>query len=140
MGEVSHLSAIIAQKAAEGSLLWWPDCSLLRWWSRSTIELLLLLLLLLSLLLLLLQLLVLQAIAPILLLLRSAQLSPGWGIHHVVLGRSTTRTTTTRGSSHHPLPIILVGLSSGLHHPLLINSVTHQVIIGQVGGMNQTVL
>jgi hypothetical protein len=34
-------------------------------------------------------LLILRAIAPILLLLRSAQLTPRWGIHHVVLGRST---------------------------------------------------
>jgi hypothetical protein len=33
-------------------------------------------------------LLILQAIAPILMLLRSTKLTPRWGIHHVVLGRS----------------------------------------------------
>jgi hypothetical protein len=54
-----------------GRLLWWPDSSLLRWWSKSTVELLLLLLRLELLLL------VLLAIAPILLLLRPAQLPQG---------------------------------------------------------------
>jgi hypothetical protein len=48
-------------------LLGWPDCNLLWRWGGSMVELLLLLLLLL----------VLRAIAPILLLLRSAQLTPG---------------------------------------------------------------
>jgi hypothetical protein len=48
-------------------LLWWPDGSLLRWWSRGMVELLLLLLL--QLLLLELPWLELWAMAPILLLL-----------------------------------------------------------------------
>jgi hypothetical protein len=52
-----------------GSLLWWPDYNLLRWWGRSMVDLLLLLLLWL----LLLELLHLElwAIAPALLMLRS---------------------------------------------------------------------
>jgi hypothetical protein len=77
-----------------------------------------------------LSLLVLRAIAPILLLLRSVQLTPRWAMHHVVLRRSTTRTTTDRGSRHHPLPLLLLSLSNGLHRPLLINGSTRQVIVG----------
>jgi hypothetical protein len=77
MSKVSQLSAVETRKAIGGSLLWWPDCHLLRWWSRSTVELLLLLWLELLLL-------VLQVIATILLLLRSTQLSRGWGVHHAV--------------------------------------------------------
>jgi hypothetical protein len=67
-------------------------------WSRSTVELqlLLLLLLLLRLMHLELPLLELLAIAPILLLLWSMQLTPRWGIHHAILGRSIARTTTAR--------------------------------------------
>jgi hypothetical protein len=53
------------------------------------VELLLLLLLLLQL-----PRLELWPIAPILLLLWSTQLTPGWGIHHAVLERSTARTAT----------------------------------------------
>jgi hypothetical protein len=62
------------------------------------IELLLLRLLLLEL-----PLLELWGITPILLLLGSMQLTPRWGIHHRVLGRSTARATTTSRSRHHPL-------------------------------------
>jgi hypothetical protein len=67
-------------------------------WSRSTVELqlLLLLLLLLRLMHLELPLLELLAIAPILLLLWSMQLTPRWGLHHAILGRSIARTTTAR--------------------------------------------
>jgi hypothetical protein len=61
--------------------MWWSDGSLLHRWSRGTIELLLLLLLLL----LELPRLELWAMAPILLLMWSMQLTLGWGIHHVVL-------------------------------------------------------
>jgi hypothetical protein len=63
---------------------------------RSTVELLLLLLL--RLLLLKLPRLELWVIAPILLLLWPTQMTPRWGIHHAVLGRSTARTTTASGS------------------------------------------
>jgi hypothetical protein len=55
-------------------------------------------------------LLVLWAIATILLLFWSAQLAPGWGIHHAVLSRSTAITTTNRGFRHHPL--LLTGLNN----------------------------
>jgi hypothetical protein len=72
MSKMPHLSTVEAWKVACRRLLWRPDSSLLRWWSRSPVELLLLLLLLQ----LELSLLVLLAIAPILLLLRSAQLTP----------------------------------------------------------------
>jgi hypothetical protein len=125
---VLNTSAIKAWGVAVGSFLWWPDYSLLWWWSRGTVELLLVLLVQLEL-----PLLVLQATAPILLLLRSAQLTPGWGIHHAVLRRCIARTTTTRVSTHHPLTLLLIGLSNGLHQPLLINGGTQQVIVGQVG-------
>jgi hypothetical protein len=74
------------------------------------VELLLLLLLWLEL-----PLLVLLAVAPILLLLRSAQQTPRRGIHHAVLRRSTARTTTGRGSRHHPFSLLFLGLSNGLH-------------------------
>jgi hypothetical protein len=125
-----HLPAVEAWEVVGGKLLWRPDGSLLWWWSMSMVELLLLLLLL-QLLLLELPLLELWAIAPILLLLRSAQLTLRWGIHHVVLRRSTARTTTSRGSKHHPLPLplLLIGLSNGLHQPLLINGSTRQFIV-----------
>jgi hypothetical protein len=43
--EVTHLSIVEAWKAGGGKLLWWPDCRLLRWWGKGTVELLLLLLL-----------------------------------------------------------------------------------------------
>jgi hypothetical protein len=61
-------------KLLAGKLLWGPDGSLLRWWNRSPVELLLLLLL------------VLWIVAPIMLLLRSAQLTHRQGIHHRYLG------------------------------------------------------
>jgi hypothetical protein len=84
-----------------------------------------------------LSLLVLWAIAPIL-LLRLTYLSCGWGIHHAVLWRSTTIPTTNRGSRHDPLPLLLFGLSTCLHYPLLVYGGTRQVIVGQVGGLDQT--
>jgi hypothetical protein len=92
---VAHLPAIEAWKVAGGKLLWWPDGSLLQWWSRGTVELLLLRLLLLKLLRL-----ELWAMALILLLLWLTQLNPRWGIHHAVLGRSTARTTSASRSRH----------------------------------------
>jgi hypothetical protein len=64
--KVAHFSAVEAWNIADGKLLWWPD-GILLWRCRRPVELLLLLL-------------VLQAVAPILLLLRSAQLTPRWGI------------------------------------------------------------
>jgi hypothetical protein len=87
--------------------------------------------LMLPLLLWLLLLLVLQATVPILLLLRSAQLTSRWGIHHAVLRRSTARTTTGRRSRHHLFPLLLVSLSNILDQPLLIDGGTCQVIVGQ---------
>jgi hypothetical protein len=42
---VAHLPTVEACKVAGGKLLWWPDCILLQWWGRGTVELLLLLLL-----------------------------------------------------------------------------------------------
>jgi hypothetical protein len=92
--EVPPLPTVKAWKVAHGKLLWWSNGSLLWRWSRGTVELLLLLLL--WLLLLKLPLLVLWAVAPILLLLWTVQLTPRWGIYHEVLRRSTARTTTSR--------------------------------------------
>jgi hypothetical protein len=134
--EVAHLPTVEAWKVASGKLLWWPDGSLLRWWSRGMVELLLLL----RLLLLELPQLELWVMAPILLLLWSTQLTPRWGIHHAVLWRSTTRTTAASGSRHHPLPLFLIGLSNGLHHALLVDGCTHQLIVRQGGEMYQALL
>jgi hypothetical protein len=41
--EVAHLPAVEARKVAGRKLLWWPNGSLLRQWSRDTVEPLLLL-------------------------------------------------------------------------------------------------
>jgi uncharacterized membrane protein YecN with MAPEG domain len=91
--KVFHFPTVEAWKVAGRKLLWRPDGSLLQRWSRGTVELLLLLL---RLLLLELPRVELWAIAPILLLLWLTQLTPMWGIHHAVLGRSTARPTTSR--------------------------------------------
>jgi hypothetical protein len=74
-------------------------------------------------------LLVLWEIAPIM-TLRTTQLSCRWGIHHMVLWVSTARPTTSRGSRHDPLPLVVFSLSTSLHHPLLIYGSTQQVIVG----------
>jgi hypothetical protein len=132
--KVAHLPAVEAWEVAGRELLWWPDGNLMRWWSRGTVELLLLLLL--WLLLLELSRLELWTMVPILLLLWSTQLTPRWGIHHAVLWRSTARTTATSGSRHHPLPLFLIGLSNGLHHPLLVNGCTCQLIVRQAREMH----
>jgi hypothetical protein len=71
----------------------------------------------------------LWAMAPIQLLMWSTQLTPMWGIHHAVLWWSTARTTAASGSRHHPIPIFLIGLSNGLHHPLLVGGCTRQLIV-----------
>jgi hypothetical protein len=113
-------STVDAWKVAGGELLWQPGGSLLQRWSRSMVEMLLLLKL---------PRLELWAIAPILLLLWSTQLTPRWGIHHAVLGRSTTRATTTGRSRYYLLPLLLMNLDNGLPHHLLINGHTHQLIV-----------
>jgi hypothetical protein len=130
MSKVPHLPIVEAWKVASGKLLWWPNGSLLRWWSRSTVELLLLLL---SLLRLELSLLVLWVISIILLLLWPTQLTPRWGIHHVVLRRITTRTTASKGSRHNLLPLLHISLCNGLHQPLLLKGGSRHVIERQVG-------
>jgi hypothetical protein len=78
--------------------------------------------------------------APILLLMWSTQLTPRWGIHHVVLWRSTARTTFASRSRHHPLPLFLIGLNNDLHHPLLVNGCTRQLIVRQAREMYQALL
>jgi hypothetical protein len=105
---------------------------------QNTVELLLLLLL--QLLLLELMRLELWAMAPIMLLLWSTQLTLRWGIHHVVLWSSTARTTAASGSRHHHLPLFLISLSNGLHHPLLVDGYTHQLIVQQAREMYQVLL
>jgi hypothetical protein len=119
---VAHLPTVEAWKVASWKLLWWPNGSLLWWWSRGTVEMLMLLLWLLLLL-------EFWVIAPFLMLLWSTQLTLRWGIHHAVLGRSTTRTTTDSGSRHHPLSLFVISLNNGLHHPLLVDGCTRQVIV-----------
>jgi hypothetical protein len=110
-----------------------------RWWGRGTVELLLLLLLRL-LLLLESSRLKLWAMAPILLLLWSMQLTPRWGIHHMILRRSIARTTTAGGSRHHPIPLFLIGLNNGLHHHLVVNGCTCQLVVRQGREMHQALL
>jgi hypothetical protein len=122
--KVAHLPAIEAWKVAGGKLLWWPDGSLLQRWGRGAVELLLLRLLLLEL-----PQLKLCVMAPILLLLWLTQLTPRWGIHHAVHGRSTGRTTTTSGSRHHNLSPFLIDLSNGLHYPFLVDGCTRQLVV-----------
>jgi hypothetical protein len=125
--EVAHLPTVEAWKDAGGKQLWWPNGSLMRRWSRGTVDLLLLLLL--RLLLLQLPRLELWAMAPILLLMWSMLLTPRWGIHHAVLSSSTAITTAASGSRLHPLPLFLISLSNGLHHPLLVDGCTCQLIV-----------
>jgi hypothetical protein len=132
--KVVHLPTVEAWKDVGGKLLWWPDGSLLWRWSRGTVELLLLLLLRKMLRL------ELWVMAPILLLLWSTQLTPRWGIHHAVLWRSTARTTDASRSRHHPLPLFLIGLSNGLHHPLLVDGCTCQLVVRQAREMYQALL
>jgi hypothetical protein len=69
-----------------------------------------------------------------------AAADPRWGIHHAVLWRSTARTTAASGSRHHPLPLFLIGLSNDLHHPLLVDGCTRQLIVQQVREMYQALL
>jgi hypothetical protein len=133
--KVAHLPTVEAWKVIGRKLLWWPDGSLLWRWCRGTAELLLLRLLLQEL-----QRLELWAIDPIMLLLWSTQLTPRWGIHFAVLWRSTARITAASGSRHHSLPLFLIGLSNGLHHPLLVNGCTCQLIIRQGREMHQVLL
>ncbi len=133
--KVAHLPAVEAWKVAGRKLLWWHVGSLLRQWSRGTVALLLLRLLLLEL-----PRLELWAMAPILLLLWLTQLTPRWGIHHAVLGRSTARTTTASRSRHHPLSLFVIGLSNGLHHPLLVDGYTRQFVVRQAGELYQVLL
>jgi hypothetical protein len=106
--KVPHLSAVVAGKVTGRKQLWWPDGSLLQQWGSSTIELLQLCLL---------ELLWMElwTIALLLLRLQLTQLTPKWGIHHAVLGRSTARTTIASGSRHHLLSLFLIVLNNGLH-------------------------
>jgi hypothetical protein len=136
---MSQLSAVEAWKTMAGCLLWQPDNNLLQWWGRSTVELLLLPLLL-WLWSLKLPWMELRAIALVLLLLWLTQLTSRWGIHHAVLRRGTARTTTSRRSGHHLLPLFLISRGNGLHHPFLVSGCTCQLIVRQVGEMYQTLL
>jgi hypothetical protein len=77
---------------------------------------------------------------PILLLMWSTQLTPKWGIHHAVLWRGTVRTTAASGSRHHPLPLFLIGLSNDLHHPVLVDGCTCQLVVQQAREMYQVLL
>jgi hypothetical protein len=129
--KMAHLPTVEAWEVAGGELLWWPDGSLLWQWSRGTIELLLLRLGPLEL-----SWLELWAMAPILLLLWLTQLTPRWGIHHAVFWRSTAGTTTTNGCRHYHLPIFLIGLSNDLHHRLLVNGCTCQLVVRQAREMH----
>jgi hypothetical protein len=60
----------------------------------------------------------LRAVAPE--LWRSARLSCGWRVNHVVLQWSIARTTSG-GSEHGPLPLLFLCRLMSLHGALLIN-------------------
>jgi hypothetical protein len=113
---------MMARKTGGCDLLWWPCCYLLHLWGRHKVVLLLLMLRL------------------ELLLLGLAQLTLEWGIHHTILWRNTARPIPTRGSMRHPLPLFLVGLNNGLHHPLLVDGCTCQLIVRQARELYQAFL
>jgi hypothetical protein len=80
----------------------------------------------------------LWAMGPIRLLLWLTQLTPRWDIHHAILWRSTARTNSASGFRHHPL--FLIGLSNGLHCPLLVNGCTCQLVVRQTREVHKTLL
>jgi hypothetical protein len=131
---VPHLPIVVVGGVIGGKLPWRPDGILLQRWGRSMVELLLLLLLLE------LPRLELWAVALVLVLPWSVQLTPRWGIHHAVLERSTARTTNASGSRHHLLSLFLICLNDDLHHSLLFNSCTSQPIVQQTGELYQMLL
>jgi hypothetical protein len=113
---------MMAQKTGGCDLLWWPRCYLLQPWGKHTFVLLLLLLQL------------------ELLLLGLAQLTPEWGIHHTIHWRNTTRPIPARGFRHHSLPPFLISLSNVLHHPLLVDGCTSQLVVRQARELHQALL
>jgi hypothetical protein len=100
---------------------------------------LLLLLLLLRLLLLELPWLELWAIAPILILLWSTQLTPGGVYTMWYLGGALLELPLLVDPCI-ILSLFLIGLSNGLHHPLLVDSCTCQLIVRQAREMHQALL
>jgi hypothetical protein len=122
--KVVHLPTVETWKVAGGKLLWLPNGSLLWRWSRGTVELLLLLLL--RLLPLELPWLEFWAMAPILLLLWSTQLTPG-GVY----------TMQYLGGAPLELPL---SMDPGLHHPFLVDGCTCQLIVRQTREMYQALL
>jgi hypothetical protein len=116
LSEVAHLPAVEAWKVAGRKLLWWPDRSLMRRWSRGTVELLLLMLELPQM--------ELLAMAPILLLMWSTQLTPG-GVY----------TMQYFGGAPLELPLLenpgIILFLFGLHHPFLVDGCTCQLIVQQ---------
>jgi hypothetical protein len=95
--------------------------------------------LLLRLLLLELPLLELWAIAPILLLLWSTQVTPRWGIHHGYLEGPPLELSLLANLGI-ILPLFSISLSKGLNHPLLVNGCTRQLIVRQAGEPYQALL
>jgi hypothetical protein len=62
---------------------------------------------------------------------RSARLSYGRCVNHMVLQWSTARTTSS-GSWHGPLPPLFLSSLTSLHGALLVNGSVGKVIVGQV--------
>jgi steroid 5-alpha reductase family enzyme len=79
---------------------------------------------------LLLLLLLLKLLTVTLELRRSAWLSHGWCVNHAVL-RWSTAITTSGGTWHGPL-LILLSLLTSLHDAILVNGSAGKVIVGQV--------
>jgi hypothetical protein len=52
----------------------------------------------------------------------------------------TARTTAASRSRHHPFPLFLIDLNNGLHHPLLVDGCTCQLIVRQAREMYHVLL
>jgi hypothetical protein len=121
--KLAHLFTAKAWKVTGGELLWWPNGSLLWQWSRGTVELLLLQLWLLEL-----PWLELWAIAPIMLLLWSTQLTPG-GVYTMWYLRGAPLELSLPADPGIILFLFFSLASLGHHHPLLVDGCTCQLVV-----------
>jgi hypothetical protein len=58
----------------------------------------------------------------------------------MILWRNTARPIPARGSRRHPLPLFFIGLSNVLHHPLLVDGCTCQLVVRQARELHQVLL
>jgi hypothetical protein len=110
LGKVSNLPKVVARVPHRSELLWWPSCHLLLWCRGSAVV----------------PLLDLWAVAPG--LWRMVRLSRGLHVDHAVLRGSTARTTSG-GSWHGPLLLLLLRRFTGPLGVLLVNGGSRQLIV-----------